>query len=203
MKNESGEVSVEITDWDVEDKGVEHPDYWQGAGVSHTKWTEVFVGTGSSAREAFDDALKQLSGQTDDQNDIPHDLISFGKKLSNKPDAEDEQQHYVAIYIKGEQHQKGESKMDKSTSVLKVCEEVMGVAMPAEIKGSETVIFKAGTEYEGMMGSIASVEKDGKVGVMLGKAGPFIVEPSSLLLVDYQKAFGHAPVATPTAQAAV
>ena len=90
--------------------------------------------------------------------------------------------------------------MDKATRMLKLAEEVMGKALPAskDIKGGETVIFKSGdAEFEGMMGQIASVEKDGKVGVMLGKAGPFIVEPARMLQVDMGPKFNVAPQSNP------
>jgi hypothetical protein len=92
-------------------------------------------------------------------------------------------------------------KMNTASKVLGLCEEVIGKPMPAakDLKGGETVIFKAGTELEGMMGIISQVEKDGKVGVKVGNANRFEVAMSDLLLVDQESQF-H--VATPAAPAA-
>jgi hypothetical protein len=54
-KTESSKGNV--VDFEVEDIGVEHVQYFQGRGVSGSKWDDVFIGVGSSYNEAAGDAL--------------------------------------------------------------------------------------------------------------------------------------------------
>jgi len=49
-----------VTELQVMDLGVEHAQYFQGAGVADTGWEEVYVGVGMSAREAGEDAAENL-----------------------------------------------------------------------------------------------------------------------------------------------
>jgi hypothetical protein len=93
-----------ITDHKIEDHGVEHEQYFQGCGISHSKWDEVASGVGSSPREAYEDALDSLS-----QNNWAVDTLPSGGELSNKselPEADDDDSpdalhHYVCVYVKG------------------------------------------------------------------------------------------------------
>lgn len=50
-----------IVEWKVEDLGIEHSSYFQGAGTAYTKWDMVFVGIGDDYFEALDDALEQAA----------------------------------------------------------------------------------------------------------------------------------------------
>ena len=50
-----------ITDYKITDHGVEHSQYFQGAGVAFTKWEECFTGIGNSPAEALEDALEQVA----------------------------------------------------------------------------------------------------------------------------------------------
>jgi len=50
-----------IIEYEIVDHGVEHEQYFQGCGVSHTKFDEVYTGIGSSLREALRDADEQMS----------------------------------------------------------------------------------------------------------------------------------------------
>lgn len=70
-----------ILDWDIEDIGMEHPDYFQGRGVAMTDWDDVVVGVGDSARDAAEDALDQLSQIG---NRIPDDLENEVKSLNSE-----------------------------------------------------------------------------------------------------------------------
>lgn len=56
-------------EFEVVDHGTEHAQYFQGAGVSFTKFTEIATGAGSSAREAGQDAL-EIFWQTADKAKI-------------------------------------------------------------------------------------------------------------------------------------
>jgi len=47
--------------WEVEDFGVEHSQYFQGAGLAHTSFEAIGTGIGSTPAEALDDAIEQLA----------------------------------------------------------------------------------------------------------------------------------------------
>jgi hypothetical protein len=44
--------------YEIIDHGCEHAQFWQGAGVAFTQFTEIATGSGSSAKEAGEDALE-------------------------------------------------------------------------------------------------------------------------------------------------
>ena len=46
-----------VTAYSLESHGIQHPQYWQGAGVAYTSWRECYTGTGPTEGEAADDAL--------------------------------------------------------------------------------------------------------------------------------------------------
>jgi len=47
--------------WEVEDHGVEHSQYFQGAGLAFTTFESIGTGIGDSPGEALDDAIEQLA----------------------------------------------------------------------------------------------------------------------------------------------
>jgi len=71
---------MKITDWEVEDHGVDNAQYFQGAGVAYTDWDTVATGSGNNAAEAFDDALEQLSQEG---YDIPPELEAEVKEYDD------------------------------------------------------------------------------------------------------------------------
>ena len=54
-----------IKDFEIVDHGVEHPDYFQGCGVTYTKFDDCATGIGRSLHEALGDALEQLAADYD------------------------------------------------------------------------------------------------------------------------------------------
>ncbi len=58
-----------ITSFQILDHGIEHAQYFQGCGVSHTDFEHVATGCGHNLLEALDDAIEQIA-QT-------HDIESF------------------------------------------------------------------------------------------------------------------------------
>lgn len=54
-----------VTDWEIEDHGVEHAQYFQGAGLAYTDFEDIATGVGMNALEAFDDAIDSLSVEWD------------------------------------------------------------------------------------------------------------------------------------------
>lgn len=50
-----------IIEFEVIDHGIEHEQYFQGCGLSHSEFTDIATGCGNDPREAVDDALDQLA----------------------------------------------------------------------------------------------------------------------------------------------
>jgi hypothetical protein len=50
-----------ISEFEIRDHGIDHSQYFQGCGVSHTRFNHVVTGCGSNAKEAFEDALEQMA----------------------------------------------------------------------------------------------------------------------------------------------
>jgi hypothetical protein len=49
--------------FEIVDLGVDHPDYFQGFGVSFTRYDYCTYGIGDTAQEAYDDALDSMCQQ--------------------------------------------------------------------------------------------------------------------------------------------
>jgi hypothetical protein len=92
-----------ISEYQILDHGVENSQYFQGCGVSFTKFDDVSTGIGSTPAEALDDALESLA-----QNDW--DVSSITDKLSEEsgiPESEDDENdgggveifHYVSVRV--------------------------------------------------------------------------------------------------------
>jgi hypothetical protein len=48
-------------DFELLDHGIDHAQYFQGCGVSFTKFTECYTGSGSNCAEAVNDCLEQIA----------------------------------------------------------------------------------------------------------------------------------------------
>lgn len=90
-----------VASFQLEDCGVDHCQYFTGRGTVFTAFDVVFVGIGSSASEACEDALEQAAMSGWNVDAIDNDL-------SNEDDVpvseDDEYQdndflHYVAVYL--------------------------------------------------------------------------------------------------------
>jgi hypothetical protein len=85
------------TKHNIIDQGVEHPDYFQGAGVYGTEFSDIYTGIGDSAYEALEDALDNAAENGWKIEDIKNDL----SKVIDVP-ADSDSQHYVSILLKSE-----------------------------------------------------------------------------------------------------
>ncbi len=63
-----------IKDFEIINHGVEHSQYFQGCGVSHTSYTDVATGIGDTPSEALNDALEQLAANGWDVEPIDSEL---------------------------------------------------------------------------------------------------------------------------------
>lgn len=85
-----------VTEHELRDLGVEHEQYFQGAGTFFTKWEDVFVGIGNSPYEAAEDALDNAA-HTYDVDSIKNNM---SKKDTVSEEDGDEIYQYVALYVK-------------------------------------------------------------------------------------------------------
>lgn len=99
-KTTLGDGQRTITAHKIEDRGVEHEQYFQGCGISHSKWDEVASGVGSTPMEAYEDALDSLAQNGWDTETLPQDGEGLSKKSEIPEDGED-LHHYVCVYVKG------------------------------------------------------------------------------------------------------
>jgi hypothetical protein len=85
--------------YSVESHGVDHAQYFPGAGVSHTVYDDCFTGCGSSEREALEDALESFyqSGEYAFAEDYCEDNPSADRSLFDcfptKPELTDYSEH--------------------------------------------------------------------------------------------------------------
>src|ERR1035437_2091889 len=56
-----------------EDVGIEHSQYFTGAGTAVTKWDDAFVGEGDDADEAMEDALAEAAQSDYDVSNVVKD----------------------------------------------------------------------------------------------------------------------------------
>lgn len=54
-------TQAQITDYQITDYGIEHAQYFQGHGVSFTKWEHSTLGCGDTYAEALNDAMEQAA----------------------------------------------------------------------------------------------------------------------------------------------
>lgn len=106
------EVWVTITespDYLIEDCGVEHSQYFTGLSVAFTDYDKIYMGAGSSAYEALEDALEQAT--TEGWTDLPQNTLSkesFRDQVTCPGDEEclgclacnEDMYHYVGLYLR-------------------------------------------------------------------------------------------------------
>ena len=124
-------AASQIDEWELEDIGIEHPQYFQGRGVADQDFFDaVFVGVGEDYNDALSDALESLA-QSEDVDSATLDEIEKAEEISqskadkNSVDAynrkhredygmEDEDdegsdaQYHVALYIKWSGDEEGD-----------------------------------------------------------------------------------------------
>lgn len=95
------------SEFSLEYHGIDYPSYWQGAGVSFTKWDNCFVGVGDTPFEAGEDALENAAQCGYDVDEIENDLENepsaiedSGLTESEIEDADELPQCYAVLYVK-------------------------------------------------------------------------------------------------------
>lgn len=79
-------IKQRITEWEIVDLGIEHPDYFQGFGCSFTNFDNACYGIGNDPREAFDDACENMmhSGDYVGLGELYLDMLARYTDLDNK-----------------------------------------------------------------------------------------------------------------------
>jgi hypothetical protein len=54
-------TKTQIAEYEIDTHGISYPDYFQGAGVSFTRFEEIATGCGETERDALNDALEQIA----------------------------------------------------------------------------------------------------------------------------------------------
>lgn len=94
-----------ILDYQIINHGIEHPDYFQGCGVSFTEYDFCVTGIGGNERDAFEDALEQLAMADYDTTELEAlvDELSTEEAIFTEDElAEMEERpfHHVSIRIR-------------------------------------------------------------------------------------------------------
>ena len=102
-------LEIEVTDY-----GIDHAQYFQGHGVSFTRYTHAYLGCGSNYKEALDDAIEQVAmeGEFDcegidekiyTENELyGKDLESVNTDSYHEENENSEMYYYVGLRIKAE-----------------------------------------------------------------------------------------------------
>jgi len=93
-----------ITEYEIIDHGIMHPDYFQGCGIACTDYDQVATGIGDNPQEALDDCLEVIAQSGD------YDLSALETEIEDAPtepsveynedddeDAEESPYYYVSI----------------------------------------------------------------------------------------------------------
>lgn len=86
-----------VSEHEVIDHGVEHEQYFQGCGVSFTRFEECYTGCGASAHDALDDALEQAAQCDWDTEGVPN---SFSDRNFDAKSYTEDHHYYVSIRLK-------------------------------------------------------------------------------------------------------
>lgn len=96
-----------IVEFEIVDHGIEHEQYFQGCGLSHSEFTDIATGIGDNPREAIDDALEQLAMNDWETEGMEKRIVAQelpGKRvLPKKPSVSrraEECHYYLSIRVK-------------------------------------------------------------------------------------------------------
>lgn len=92
------------TDYKITFHGIDNEQYFPGAGVSFTKWTECATGLGNCNAEALNDALDLLAQNDWDADTLEREMVSRsfdGRPLRDEPDDSlgPDFHYYVTVYV--------------------------------------------------------------------------------------------------------
>jgi hypothetical protein len=92
-----------IEEYEIVDYGVEHGQYFQGAGVTFSQWMDCYVGVGANYNEAARDAIDNCATSgwdTTTIEDIPEDYSNVAHKDCPEDDDMCELNYYAILYVR-------------------------------------------------------------------------------------------------------
>lgn len=88
-----------VKEYEVLDHGVDHSQYFQGCGVSFTKFEDCHTGIGSTPREALEYALEMAAESGWNVDGIVNDLSDTSDLDDDQPE-DSELFHFVSIRLR-------------------------------------------------------------------------------------------------------
>lgn len=93
-QSDSHDIGVFIlSEWDIDEHGLENSQYFVGAGVSFTSFDHIATGCGDNPHSALEDALEQIAMQG---IDIDERLQRIADDYAQEPSASDADRQYCA-----------------------------------------------------------------------------------------------------------
>jgi hypothetical protein len=91
-----------IAEYEIEDIGPDHSQYFQGRGVAHTRFDVVYIGIGNDAKEAYEDAVEGAATDDIDVSRLPSRPRGIRKsdKLTAEQSDHEDFHYYVALYVR-------------------------------------------------------------------------------------------------------
>ena len=97
-------MAKKVYEYEIVSLGVDHPDYFRGFGTAFTSFDDSFVGMGTDAKEAYEDAVDQAvsSGYEDEFPRRPRGINKRDKVPAEYlQDAESDAYYYVGVRVRG------------------------------------------------------------------------------------------------------
>lgn len=97
-------MAKKVYEYEIVSLGVDHPDYFRGFGTAFTSFDDSFVGIGTDAKEAYEDAVDQAvsSGYEDEFPRRPRGINKRDKVPAEYlQDAESDVYYYVGVRVRG------------------------------------------------------------------------------------------------------
>lgn len=88
---------MKLKSYEIIDHGMDNCQYFEGCGVSYTKYTHVWTGAGDSSKEAYNDALDMMYADIGDLADkVPKNPAGF-RTRPTVPARSEDLYFYVSI----------------------------------------------------------------------------------------------------------
>ena len=98
------EHGIKLDSYEVRDYGVDHAQYFQGAGVAFTEYDEVFLGVGDTLAEAFEDACDNAASSGWDVTDVDYYTAADNSSAHDSCDEEEhdecEMYRHVGLFVR-------------------------------------------------------------------------------------------------------
>lgn len=86
-----------VTEFEVVDLGIEHPDYFQGFGCAFTSFDNCDYGIGSNPAEALDDCLESIAQMGVDVEDLEARIRESEGEPPTTPVAQEGAYYHIGI----------------------------------------------------------------------------------------------------------